>query len=108
MGAAELGNVLTIMQIVAILGGGMFFLYRMEGKIQVVTSAQSGFMIRLDKVDIKLDSLTTVIVQLAKQEQRLDSADARLQELTTRIDSITNIYDGPFNSTKVISRKRKN
>ena len=88
MGTAELGNILTIMQIVAILGGGMFFLYRMEGKIQIVTSTQSGFIQRLDKVDIKLDSLTTVIVQLAKQEQRLDGCDARIQELVNRIDSI--------------------
>lgn len=107
MGTAEIGNILTIMQIIAILGGGMFFLYRMEGKIQLISATQSGFVTRLDKVDIKLDTLTDVVVQLAKQEQRLDSTDSRVQELATRIDGMTHIYELGFEGAKKITRKRR-
>lgn len=107
MDPANLGNVLTAMQIVAILGGGMFFLYRMEGKIQLVTASQSGFIARLDKVDEKLESLTGVIIQLAKQEQRMDATDNRVQELSTRIDGMTHIYELGFEGSKVIRRRKK-
>jgi len=102
MDAANLGNVLTVMQIIAILGGGMFFLYRMEGKIQLITTVQSAFIERLDKVDIKLEQLTGVVIQIARQEQRLDASDKRLQEISTRIDGM-NIYE----LDKVVRRRRK-
>jgi hypothetical protein len=105
--AATLGNWLTLLQIVAILGGGMFFLYRMEGKIQLVTSTQDSFIHRLEKVDEKLEQLTSVIIQLAKQEQRMDAADARVQELSTRIDGMTHIYELGFEGKRVIRRRKK-
>ena len=87
MDAATLGNWLTVLQIFAILGGGMFFLYRMEGKIQLLSGAQTSLIIRLDKVDIRLEQISGVMIQLAKQEERMDAMDRRYQELSNRLNS---------------------
>lgn len=88
LNAADLGNILTILQILAILGGGIWFSARMEAKIQLLANAHTTFTSRLDKVDTKLDSLTTVTVQLAKQEERMANQDTRMQELSMRIDTL--------------------
>jgi hypothetical protein len=102
--AAQLGNILTIFQILAILAGGVWFSARMENKIQMLTSAHVNFMNRLDKVDIKLDGFNTVMVKLATQEERMAAQDARMQELSMRIDTIRFINQSA--EAKTVQRKR--
>jgi hypothetical protein len=85
MDAGQLSNVLMVLQILSILGGGFYFLWRVDTKLVVLTTTQAGFISRLDKVDIKLENLSAVVIQLAKQEARMDAIDTRLQELANRV-----------------------
>lgn len=85
MDSAQLGNALMVLQILSIIGGGLYFLWRVDNKLVVLTSNQSNFMNRMDKVDKKLDDLSTVVVSIAKQEARMDAIDTRVQELANRV-----------------------
>lgn len=86
--AATLGNILTIFQILGILGGGLWAIARVEAKIGNLTISHSNFVGRLDKMDNKLDAFNNVLIQLAKQEERMTAQDLRLQELSARLDSM--------------------
>lgn len=101
--AGTLGNILTILQILAIISGGIWFSARMEAKIGALTSAHANFVSRLDKVDGKLDGFNNVLVQLAKQEERMTAQDSRLQELSMRIDTVRFISQA--DGTKPVRRK---
>jgi len=79
-------NVGHILQIASMLGGLFYVIWFVGGKIAMLASQYSSFNIRLDKFDNKLEQITGVIVQLAKQEERMDAIDKRLQELSNRLD----------------------
>lgn len=88
MDAAGLNSVLTILQIAIIILGGFYFLWKIESKLQILTVSYNTVTSRLDKVDIKLDGLTAIAIQLAKQEERMNAQDNRVQELSNRIEVV--------------------
>lgn len=97
-----LGNILTILQICAIVGGFVYFSARMENKIVLLANAHQSFIQRLDKVDSKLDGLTVVTTQIARQEERMVAQDQRMQEISNRLDTAK--FVGQFDSSRSRSR----
>jgi len=95
MDAASLGNLLTGLQIVAMLGGGLYFIWAMKAELHLLRATQTVFIERLDKVENKIESLTSIIIQIAKQEERMDAADKRLQELSNRLESYAGLVIAP-------------
>lgn len=79
----SIGNLL---QIVAMLGGGFWFLYSVKGDMSVLANVQKHFADRLDKIDKELEALAKVAIEMAKQEVRMSNMDARMQELSNRIE----------------------
>lgn len=84
----DLNVTLQILQILSILGGGFFFLARMEKKLAIVYTIQETFTRRLEKVDAELEKLTNVTVDMARQSERMTAFDVRLTAVSVRIDDL--------------------
>jgi peptidoglycan hydrolase CwlO-like protein len=85
--AQSLNNLLTILQILSLVGGGFYFLWRVESKLTNLMVSTTNTQSHLDKVDARVEKLSDVVIQLAKQEERMDAMDSRIQELSNRITS---------------------
>lgn len=83
--AQSFNNVLTILQILGILGGGVWFYAGIKQEVKSLATSSIEFAKKLEKVDQKLEGFNGVLIQLAKQEERMTSQDQRLQELSSRI-----------------------
>lgn len=81
-----LNNILNILQICVIVGGGFYFLWQVKAELQVLSNSHKTFAERLDKVDVKLEGLIDTTIKIARQEERLDNQDKRIQELSDRIE----------------------
>jgi hypothetical protein len=81
----SIGNLL---QILAMLGGGFWFLYSVKGEMSGLTIIQKQFADRLEKIDKQLEILAKTTIELAKQEVRMNNIDARQQEFSNRLDDI--------------------
>lgn len=81
----------NLLQIVAMLAGGFYFLYTMKGEMSILTVIQKQFASRLDKIDQELVLLSKVTVDLARQDERMTAQDKRLQELSIRIDDLNKL-----------------
>lgn len=75
---------------ISMLGGGLYALSRLDSRLQLLGSAHEIFVERLNKVDARLEAMGENMIQLVKQEERLNAQDARLQELSNRLDGVTN------------------
>lgn len=84
----DLNITLQILQILSILGGGFFFLARMEKKLAIVYTIQDTFTKRLERIDAELDKLTNVTVDMARQHERMTSFDMRLTTISVRLDDL--------------------
>ena len=89
----DYSNLISIIGIainaLSMLGGGLYALSRLDSRLQLLGSAHENFVERLNKVDVRLEALNSTIVQIAKQEERMNSQDKRLQELSDRLDDFT-------------------
>ena len=85
-----LGNVL---QILAILGGGMWFMAGVKSKMELLTQALSGLDRRITSVETSISALNTTTIELARQEVRLDSHAHRLKDLEAETRKRTNITE---------------
>lgn len=99
----SLGNILTLLQILGILGGGVWFYAGVKGEIKALSAGHLEFVKKLEKVDNKLESFNGVLIQLAKQEERMTAQDTRLQELSMRIDTMR--FIGQTEAAKASRRK---
>lgn len=84
------GHIIAIagisLNVVTLIVGGLYALAKVDTRLQSLTSAHEGFVERLNKVDTKLEAFGSTLIQLAKQEERMNAQDTRLQELSSRID----------------------
>lgn len=74
----------------SMLGGGLYALSRLDSRLQLLGSAHENFVERLNKVDVRLEAMGENMMQLVKQEERLNAQDIRLQELSNRLDGVAN------------------
>lgn len=80
-----MGNVL---QIVAMMLCGLYFVWVMEKKISLLALTQTNLAERLSKIDIELQQLTKITVDIARQDERMTAQDTRIQELSNRVEDV--------------------
>ena len=84
-----------IVQLVGILLGGIVFLIRVEGKLNILIHEkhmeQEATVRKFTEIDAQLSRLAEAIIQIAKQEVRLDGLDTRQQEIIEKLRSIDEI-----------------
>lgn len=78
-----MGNVL---QIVAMLLGGLYFVWIMEKKISILALTQTNFSNKLIEIETEVKNITRITVEMAIQNERLVALDKRLNELSIRIE----------------------
>lgn len=81
-----------IIQILAILAGGFYFIWEMRTKMLLLANAGESVARRLDKVDMQLEKLAGVTIDLARQEERMTAQDLRIQELSNRLDDDFRVF----------------
>jgi hypothetical protein len=96
--AQSLNTLLTVLQILSLLGGGFYFLWRVEAKLTNLGVTSTSMQGQLDKVDVRVEKLSEVVIQLAKVEERMDALDNRIQELSNRVS---------HNTTAIRTRRSK-
>ena len=79
----SIGNILTI---ASMLIGGLFFLWRMEARIIVMTSAQEMLTNRLAVIDREIKDLAKITIEIARQDERMTNQDIRVNTLALRLD----------------------
>lgn len=80
-----IGVAIAIAQLFAIVGGGFWVVSRNEHKVQTLIE-------KIMKIEIKLEEFTTALIQIARQEERMNAMDTRLQEISNRVSNcITSI-----------------
>jgi prefoldin subunit 5 len=87
----SLDQVTSIVQLLVILGGGAYFIWSMQTGIAVLTTRQAQIDERLVKIEASIDRLSSTTVEIARQDERVNHVEARLQELSNRIHAITDI-----------------
>jgi hypothetical protein len=83
----NLGNILTI---ATFLIGGLSFAYTIRSDVKVTS-------VRLTAVERELSDLRKVVVEIARQEERLNSMDSRMLAQGVRLDQIVSRVDGLIN-----------
>lgn len=81
----------NLLQIIAMLLGGLYFIWVMEKKISILAINHTNFSERLTKIDIELQALAKITVEIARQDERMTAQDKRLQELSVRIEDLSKL-----------------
>lgn len=86
------GHIIAIagisLNVMTLVVGGLYALAKVDAKLQSLTNAHEGFVERLNKMDTKLEAFGSTLVQIAKQEERMNAQDIRVQELSSRLDFV--------------------
>ena len=100
-----MGNVL---QIVAMMLGGLYFVWVMEKKISILAITQTALTDRLTKIDVELQQLTKITVDIARQDERMTAQDTRIQELSNRVEDVYKLTTLLLPAPMARSRTRRN
>jgi hypothetical protein len=85
--SVNLGNLLTML---TFLVGGVGFAYTIRGDVKITA-------LRLTAVEKELADLRKVVVEIARQEERMNSMDQRMLAQGVRLDQIVSRVDGLIN-----------
>lgn len=75
----------TVLQTVTIIGSALIFIWKLHTKLEIMDTKQTAVVAKIDTIEKELEKLTTVTIEQAKQTQRLDNFESRLQEISNRI-----------------------
>lgn len=75
----------VILQTLVIAGTLAVFLFRISTDVKIIAQRQSQTETRVGAIDVKMEKLSSLVVEIAKQDQRLNFLDARVQELSSRL-----------------------
>ena len=75
----------TAIQTVAILGTVGGFIFRLHLDNRLMLEKQIQFVARIGKIESRVEQLSNVVVDLARQDTRLNNVEARLQEISNRL-----------------------
>ena len=82
----------TILQLVTIMIGGIVALVRVESKLNILTHERimerESTLRKFSEIDEHLKKLNEVLVELAKQEARMDASDRRINEIVDRLEEV--------------------
>ena len=82
----ELSNwVGTTIQTLVLVGAIGGFVFRLQLALKLLIEQQSQYSVRMMKVEAKIEQLSQVLIDLAKQDMRLSNQEARIQELSNRL-----------------------
>lgn len=91
----ELNTFLHVIEIGAILGGGLIFLIRLGGTFEKIngTNERLESVLRaqdkqIEEIKDDLKSINRLMIDVALQNQRLDSQDSRLAALDRRYEDL--------------------
>ena len=76
-------NLVSILQLVSFIGGGIWIVSSMK-------SVQQNQSIRIEAVERELFELRKVIVAIARQEERMTAMDQRMLAQGSRLDRVAN------------------
>ena len=76
-------NLVSILQLVSFIGGGIWIVSAMK-------SVQQNQSIRIEAVEKELFELRKVIVAIARQEERMTAMDQRMLAQGSRLDRVAN------------------
>lgn len=68
----------SILQIISFCGTVAYFIFKLQWRLDRVDE-------KLQKIDREQEKITSIIVDLAKQDQRLTHVEERLQEISNRV-----------------------
>ncbi len=71
--------------------GGLFFLYRMEARLIVLSTVQETFTAKLREMETELKKLAEVTIEIARQDERMTSQDLRINTIALRLDEYLRI-----------------
>lgn len=77
----------TVLQTITIVGSAAYFIWSIKTRLEVMDTKQVTMVEKISKIEIELDRLTDVVIVQAKQDQRINNLEERLQELSNRIFS---------------------
>ena len=105
-----LDNMKSVIEIASFAIGGFWFISNLKYQIAtVITQHKIEFENtneRFREIETQLQDLIKATVQLARQEERLNAQDQRLQELSLRIESIREKTKGVVINTTPAKRKK--
>lgn len=91
-GAMDLGTILQLVQLVVIVLGGFKIIGDMRQSIAILVSQRESEVKinteKFDKIERQLQALNDTTIRIARQEERLDAADQRMNELFQRIERL--------------------
>lgn len=82
-------NLGSLISTASFIGSGAYFIWSMRTRLEVMDTRQATVVEKISKIETELQKLTEVIIEQAKQTQRLDSFEARLQEVYSKTFSVT-------------------
>ena len=83
----SMGNIL---QIAAMLGGGLYFLFSIKAELIKMSTIQEMFTNRLSILETDIKKLSEVTIEMARQNERMTSQDNRINTITLRLDDLIN------------------
>lgn len=75
-----------LIQATAFLGGGMYFVWTMQTGLAILTSKQISIEAQLANMALTIKELSATTIEIARQDERLNNVDSRLNEQAKRID----------------------
>lgn len=75
----------TAIQTVVVLASIGTFIFRLHVDLRLLLQKQAQFVERVTKIENKVDALSSVLIDIAKQDARLNNLESRIQELSNRI-----------------------
>lgn len=76
-------NLGHILQLFAIIGGGVWFLWEMRAKLALLAVKQQDLLVKVDKIDSDVDKLSQVTIQIARQDERINAFERRIEDINT-------------------------
>lgn len=80
-----LGTVLTLAGFIL---GGMAFVYAIRSDVAQLGTRESQFRERLDALETEFKKMTDVLVQIARQDERMRAHESRLEDFADRLGAL--------------------
>jgi len=82
-------NLGSILQIVAMVGGGIWFLFSIKTELIKLSVVQETFASKIVEIEVELKKLSEVTIDMARQAERMTAQDNRLNILAARVEELS-------------------
>jgi hypothetical protein len=91
--ALDIGDILKVL---VYLGAGLWFISRMQGRVDMLTKEIKALQGVVEQQSQQLASFAKVLIDLARQEERLNAIDRRVEDLRRGRGFIQGAVDGEY------------